>query len=50
MAKTPKTRSGKYKQKLELDKTVEFDDLFKVAINHNPKKKAEPTKKPKRKS
>jgi hypothetical protein len=41
-------RPEKYEKKLELDEKVEFDDLFKVAINHKqPKKKAAPKKKKK---
>jgi len=38
-----KVRPDTYEKKLELNDNVEFDDLFKVAINHKqPKKKAAP--------
>lgn len=45
-----KKRAKKYEEKFELDKKVEFDDLFKVAINHDPKKvvKVKPKKAKKR--
>lgn len=36
---------GKYEQKLVLADGVEFDDLFKVAINHKQPKKTPAKKK-----
>jgi hypothetical protein len=46
--KAGKNRKEHYEPKLELDDKVEFDDLFKVAINHDQKKqKPNPTKKKK---
>jgi hypothetical protein len=44
--KNMSARPKKYESKLALENNVEFNDLFKVAIeNEQPKKKAAPKKK-----
>lgn len=42
-----KKRASKYEAKLELKDDVEFDDLFKVAINHKQPEKKPTVKKKK---